>query len=90
VFTIIQKLPLVLVVSITFSEFWGLVPQRVKSNSELQFFHIHLHLFAPHLFLAGREQMDTDRKQIQLTNSLPGNAVSSTRVEGEGLKTVPV
>lgn len=28
--------------------------------------------------------MDTQRKQIQLTNSLPGDAISSTQVEGDG------
>lgn len=34
--------------------------------------------------------MDTHRKQIQLTNSLSGNAIASTQVEGDGVTTVPM
>lgn len=72
--------------------FWDMVPQRLKTNSELQFFHIHLHPVAPHLFFffffwQGVERMDTHRKQIQLTKSSPGDAVSSTQVEGDGVTT---
>lgn len=54
-----------------------LSPQRLKSKSELQFFHIHLHLAVP-------------TKQIQVTTSSLGDLLASTQLEGDEATTVPL
>lgn len=42
-------------------KFWGTVPQRLKPNSQLPFFHIHLHLVATHE-ASSAEQLTTSTR----------------------------